>query len=279
MIPLRDTIRSATTPWVNYALIATNVAVFLGQIHVQRDLEETAAREVMDEVHQKGVPVSTYRREIAEAIQVRSEELYAEWMKEWGLVPGEVASKGGAGEFVTFLTCMFLHANWLHLLGNMLYLYIFGDNVEDRLGHARYLAYYLSCGLGAAAAQFGIAPGSDIPMVGASGAIAGALGGYLVLFPHAKVLTIVPIFYFVQLIEVPAPVFLVFWFIFQNLAPAALSSPELGGVAYWAHIGGFAAGAAICWAFRSRLLERPVISRHPARTRYDWGGHSRTPWA
>lgn len=279
MIPLRDTIRSATTPVVNYVLIGVNVVVFLGQLQVQSRLDQQAAREILQRVEDEGIPIAAHRHQIAQAIAARSDELYGEWLKEWGLVPREVTRTGGPAEFLAFLTCMFLHANWLHLLGNMLYLYIFGDNVEDRLGHGRYLAYYVACGLAAAASQFAIDPASDVPMIGASGAVAGALGGYLVLFPHSRVLTVLPIFYFVQLIEIPAPVFLVIWFVFQNLAPAALSPPELGGVAYWAHIGGFAAGAAVCFAFRGRLLERPVQWRHPARTRYEWHRPRRRPWA
>jgi len=146
--------------------------------------------------------------------------------------------------FAALLTSMFLHGGWLHLIGNMLYLYIFGDNVEDRLGHLRYLAFYLLCGMAAGATQAFTAPRSGIPMVGASGAIAGVSGAYLLFFPQSRVVTLVPIFLFIQIIEVPAVFFLVLWFLWQLLSGIATfgARSSMAGVAFWAHIGGFLSG-------------------------------------
>jgi membrane associated rhomboid family serine protease len=169
---------------------------------------------------------------------------------EWGLVPRDFA-------FDRLVTSMFLHGGWGHLLGNMLYLYIFGDNVEDRLGHLRYLAFYLLCGIGAGVAQTLTNPGSGIPMVGASGAIAGVSGAYLLFFPHARVVTLVPVFLFLQVMEIPAVFFLVVWFLWQLVSGVAtLGHDSVGGVAFWAHIGGFVVG----------MVLGPVIRRRaPAR--------------
>lgn len=141
---------------------------------------------------------------------------------------------------------MFLHAGWLHLGGNMLYLWIFGDNVEDRLGHVKYLIFYFACGIAATFAHAFMNPHSTLPAVGASGAIAGVLGGYLVLFPHARVMTFIPIGFVVALRELPAILVLGLWFVLQIFTGAASfgarSLEEAGGVAYFAHIGGFVAG-------------------------------------
>ena len=156
--------------------------------------------------------------------------------------------------FVTLLSSMFLHGGWLHVLGNMLYLYIFGDNVEDRLGHARYLAFYVLCGMAAGATQAITAPHSDVPMIGASGAIAGVSGAYLLFFPNSRVVTLVPIFLFVQLIEVPAVFFLVVWFLWQLLSGIATFGARSGmaGVAFWAHVGGFVSGMVLGPALAQR---------------------------
>jgi membrane associated rhomboid family serine protease len=137
----------------------------------------------------------------------------------------------------------------------MLYLWIFGDNVEDRLGHVRFLIFYLACGLAAALAQVYVHPTSKLPMVGASGAVAGVLGAYLVLFPHSRVLALIPILFFFQIVELPAVLFLAFWFLMQflNGAIAITGAPySTGGVAWWAHIGGFMSGAALAYLFPKR---------------------------
>ena len=158
----------------------------------------------------------------------------------FGLVPADFS-------WVTLFTSMFLHGGFLHVGGNMLYLWIFGDNVEDRMGHGRFLVFYLLCGTAAALAQTMTAPDSVVPMVGASGAIAGVMGAYFVLYPQSRIVTLIPLFFFFQVIEVPAILFLGIWFLMQFLsgvgsivtAPAATPG---GGVAFWAHVAGFVGG-------------------------------------
>jgi len=160
----------------------------------------------------------------------------------YGLVPA-------AFSWVNVFTSMFLHGGFMHVAGNMLYLWIFGDNVEDRMGHGRFLVFYLLCGVAAALAQTVTAPESAIPMVGASGAIAGVMGAYFVLYPHSRVLTLIFIVFYVNIVEIPAVVFLGFWFLMQLLSGvgtlAASSGAEAGGIAFWAHIAGFAVGAGL----------------------------------
>jgi len=134
-----------------------------------------------------------------------------------------------------------MHGGFFHILGNMWFLYIFGDNVEDRLGHFRYLAFYLLCGLASGISHLVLNWTSQIPTIGASGAIAGVMGAYFILYPKAKVLTLVPIFFFIQFVEIPAFLFLGFWILFQFLS-AATSSAQAGGIAWWAHVGGFIFG-------------------------------------
>jgi membrane associated rhomboid family serine protease len=152
-------------------------------------------------------------------------------------------------------TSQFLHGGWLHIISNMLYLWIFGDNVEDRLGHGRFVAFYLGCGAAAAVLQTLFDPFSSVPMVGASGAIAGVMGAYFVLYPHSRVLTAVFLVIFFDIIEIPAVFFLGLWFLLQLLSGVgslALGTAAGGGIAFWAHIGGFMAGALIGLVLRSR---------------------------
>jgi len=183
----------------------------------------------------------------------------------YGFVParylyiGETEPWNLPARFLPMFTSMFLHGGWLHLIGNMWTLWIFGDNVEDRLGKGRFLLYYLVCGLAAAYVHYLTGPGSGIPVVGASGAIAGIMGGYFVLFPRARILTLLPIFIFIQIVTLPAVVFLAFWFfaqLFNGMVATAASFG--GGVAWWAHVGGFIAGAMM------------MIPRRWSRPRYDW---------
>ena len=174
----------------------------------------------------------------------------------FGLVPA-------AFSFVSLFTSMFLHGGFLHVAGNMLYLWIFGDNVEDRMGHGRFLVFYLLCGIAAALAQTIANPDSIVPMVGASGAIAGVMGAYFVLYPRSRILTLVPIF-FLQLVEVPAIFFLGIWFLMQFLSGvgsfvAATAHEPAGGVAFWAHVAGFVAG-----------ISAVGIFRRPERQRVEW---------
>lgn len=174
------------------------------------------------------------------------------FVRSWGIVPAELTgawSRGGflSAESATLISHQFLHGGWLHILGNLLYLWIFGNNIEDRLGRGRFLAFYLAGGAVAGLAQVAIAPTSGIPLVGASGAIAATLGAYLLLFPRARVTSLVFLGFFYQLIAVPAVVVLAFWFVLQlidGLASLGVTDAS-GGVAFFAHIGGFVLGAAV----------------------------------
>ena len=159
--------------------------------------------------------------------------------------------------WATLLTSMFLHGGWLHLAGNMLFLWIFGDNVEDAMGSLRFLAFYLGCGIAAALAQVTAAPAAEVPMIGASGAIAGVLAGYLLLFPRANVRVLVVIIFFIRLVNVPAMLVLGLWFLAQ-IGGAAATDAEAGGVAFWAHVGGFLCGVALLPLFKHRWV--PLFS-------------------
>ncbi len=209
MIPLRDDNPSQTVPFVTRAIILANVLAFFYELRLG-----------------DGLP---------------------EFLRDWGVVPGRLfASLVGDTslpvELLTVLTSMFLHGGWLHLIGNMWYLWIFGDNVEDRLGHGRFLLFYLTSGVVAAALHSALIPGSPVPTVGASGAIAGVLGAYAMAFPRARVLTLVPIFFFFQVIGVPAMILLGIWFVLQFIAGTINFGSTSGGVAWWAHIAGFVFG-------------------------------------
>jgi len=161
----------------------------------------------------------------------------------WGLVPADF-------RLLDLATSMFLHGSLMHLVGNMLYLYIFGDNIEDRLGHGRYVVFYLLCGAAAGSLQALLHPTSEVPMVGASGAIAGVSGAYLVFFPSARVVTAIPLFLFIRVVEIPAVAFLLIWFGWQFLSGVAtLGAGDGAGIAFWAHVGGFVAGALLGPAF------------------------------
>jgi membrane associated rhomboid family serine protease len=194
---------------------------------------------------------------------------------ELGLTPGELLQTAAAGARVpvsetavcivtdmpswfTPLTSMFMHGSWMHLIGNMWFLWIFGNNVEDSMGHVRFVVFYLLCGFAAAAAQTLADPDSIIPMVGASGAIGGVMGAYVVLYPRVKVHMLVFLGFFVTTIAVPAIFMLGYWFALQLLS-GALSSGVEGGVAFWAHVGGFLAGALLVLLFRDPQL----LARHP----------------
>jgi membrane associated rhomboid family serine protease len=196
----------------------------------------------------------------------------------YGLVPGELTGRSPLGtavplgeglacvvddemvNWLTPITSMFLHGGWMHILGNALFLWVFGNNIEDSMGHGRFLAFYLLCGLAAAAAHLVVEPASPIPTVGASGAISGVLGAYLVLYPRVRVKTIVPIFVFFTVLRLPAWGILLLWFAYQLLGglPQLLQvRPEAsGGVAFWAHIGGFLAGVLLVKPFENRDLVR-----------------------
>jgi membrane associated rhomboid family serine protease len=177
------------------------------------------------------------------------------FLRAYGIVPADFA-------WSTLVTSMFLHGGWLHVIGNMWYLWIFGDNVEDRLGHFRYLVFYLLCGVVAGLAQTLVNPDSAIPTIGASGAIAGVMGAYFVLYPQSRVLTLIPLIIFIQIVEIPAVFFLGFWFLMQLFAGAgsiARTTGSQGGVAFWAHVAGFVVG-----------LGGVFIFRRPERQRVEW---------
>ncbi|MGB2870175.1 MAG: rhomboid family intramembrane serine protease [Bacteroidota bacterium] len=220
MIPLKDRNPTRTVPFVNIAIIVVNVAVFLYEVSLGSSL---------------GIFVDRY----AVIPQNVSTAFGNPWVQ---LTP-----------FASLFTSMFLHGGWLHLAGNMLYLWIFGDNVEDKLGHKRYIFFYLLCGLSASALHVFIDPHSTMPTVGASGAISGILAAYLVMFPRAKVVTLIPIFVFIQVAELPAIVVLGLWFVlqfFNGLVSLGYATAGMGGVAWWAHVGGFAAGLVLVLPFR-----------------------------
>jgi membrane associated rhomboid family serine protease len=219
VIPLRDANPTRRTPVVTLALIAACFVVFayeLGRLG-------SGGMEALDA-----------------------------FATEWGIVPARLTAAWSTGtnlpgEALTLITSQFLHGGWLHLLGNMLYLWIFGNNVEDRLGRLRFLVFYLVGGVVAGLAQVAIAPGSPIPTIGASGAIAATLGAYLVLFPRARITSLVFLGFFYQLIDVPAIIVLVFWFVLQLVdGIASLGVTDAGGgVAFFAHIGGFVFGVVV----------------------------------
>jgi membrane associated rhomboid family serine protease len=202
-----------------------------------------------------------------------------------GLIPGELLHQveagtrvrlgpaadcilGGTPTWYTPVTSMFLHGGWLHLIGNMWFLWVFGNNIEDSMGYLRYILFYLICGLGAAAAQMVVNPASTIPMVGASGAISGIMGAYIVLYPRVRVHMLVFLGFFITTIAVPAWVMLGYWFLLQVLGGLPALAQESGGVAFWAHAGGFIAGMVLIWLFRNRTL---VARRTKLVSPYGWG--------
>jgi membrane associated rhomboid family serine protease len=232
MLPLRDKNPAPITPWVVYGVVGANVTIFLFEYGMGQDR-------------------------------------LVQFLYQYGLVPSHVtaALRGEGGllrqAVIPAFTSMFLHGGWAHLLGNMWFLFVFGDNVEGRLGRLPFLGFYLFCGLAAAAVQYALAPGSDLPTIGASGAIAGVLGAYVVCWPRARVLTLVPLFVLFYFVELPAVVVLGFWIVIQFLQGAASLGVRFahGGVAYGAHVGGFIIGALLVKA----LPRRPLTGRERRR--------------
>ncbi len=229
MFPLKDDNPSSTAPVVTVALIVLNALVFVYQISLQA-----------------GGPDG------ARAAQA--------FIEEFGLVPCRLTGACRVGPelplpVVTIFTSMFMHGGLFHIGGNMLYLWIFGNNVEDTLGHTRYLIFYLLSGIAAALAQTVVGPSSLVPMVGASGAISGVLGAYLVLFPGAHVTTLIVLGFFFRLVQIPAMVVLGFWIVLQVLNGLG-SFGASGGVAFFAHIGGFVAGMGLLFVLRPRTRSR-----------------------
>jgi membrane associated rhomboid family serine protease len=216
LIPVRDENRSSSTPHINWILIILNIAAFL-------------------------------------ATWLPGFRFLEDSVNAFGMIPSNIV-QGHA--LHTLLTSMFLHGGLLHLGGNLLYLYIFGDNVEDAFGHAKYLGFYLLCGVAASLTHLLVDTNSIIPAIGASGAISGVLGAYFILYPKARVVTLV-FYFFITFVRIPAVFFLGFWFVLQLFSGSVtLSNPVSSGVAYWAHIGGFVAGVLV--ALVARAVRKPT---------------------
>lgn len=275
MIPLHDYRPSRTFPVVTISLIILNLLVFLfeGYLGTQGMVLNDGQPWQERGYPPPGFNPTSYRTHLLRGgnpwLYPLSREDY--FIIQYGLIPAEFLSGTDFPPtiplpiWVTLFTSMFLHGGLLHVLGNMLYLWIFGDNVEDAMGHARFFIFYLACGVAAAFAQMAVAPHSPVPQIGASGAIAGVLAAYFMLFPYARVLTLIPIFFFIRLIAIPAVFFLGFWFIFQVISGAGALGSE-GGVAWFAHIGGFIAGGILVFLFRRRGV--PVILWESLRRRW-----------
>lgn len=238
MLPLTDDNRGRrSTPIVTWVLIGINVLVFLYEL-------------------------------------LLNDQQFNEFVRNFGVIPREISNGEG---YLTLLTSMFLHGGWLHVGGNMLFLWVFGDNIEDVMGHARYLVFYLLTGLGASAAQILVNPDSMVPTIGASGAISGVLAAYIVSFPHGRIMTLITLGIFITSVMLPAWVMIGYWIVLQVIQ-GSLSlgvSADTGGVAWFAHIGGFAAGLALVFLFRRPdHLERQREARSrpdPERRQFGWG--------
>ncbi len=231
MIPLRDSIPASRRPVVTQAIIGVCSLVFVAQLAVPGGAL----------VEQLGmVPARVFEPGVDHVVQGFGRP----HLLEPALVP----------EWLTLVTCMFLHGGWLHFLGNMLFLWIFGDNVEDRFGRLPFLVFYLVSGAAASASHLLSAPDSTLPTIGASGAIAGVMGAYMLLYPHSRVQMLIVFGFFVDVIVLPAPFFLGYWFLLQLVQSSFETGRDGGGVAWWAHIGGFLLGAGV--AAMLRLLER-----------------------
>jgi membrane associated rhomboid family serine protease len=231
MIPLRDDNPTTIQPVVTVILIALCALIFLWQLSLGS----------------RGFEAAVMSLGVIPATLLGGKTL----PPELALVPPTL----------TVFTSMFLHGGWMHLIGNMLYLWIFGNNVEDAMGHVRFVIFYLLCGVAAVFAQSLPNVASTVPMIGASGAISGVLGAYLLLYPHARVLVLLPLGFYTQLVHLPAMAVLGFWFVLQ-LISTALSDPQAGGVAFGAHIGGFIAGMILLPIFKHRHVRLFARSRH-----------------
>jgi membrane associated rhomboid family serine protease len=219
MIPLYDTIRARQFPFINWLLILSNAAVFWYELQL-------------------------------------GESALDGFIFTWGLIPAELMTNPN-GEWRTIFSSMFLHGGWFHLLSNMWVLYIFGDNIEDRVGSLRYFVFYLMSGIAAAFLQIFVMRGSSVPMIGASGAIAGVLGAYLISYPGARIASLVPILFIFTIVDIPAVLFLIFWFISQLYSGLFTMQGSAGsGIAWWAHIGGFIFGLIMVSFFRKRTVYR-----------------------
>ncbi len=258
MIPLRDNVKTSRPAIVNYVLIAVTTGVFGLQLAGGGDGHELVERYGM-------IPQRVFNPEASVVVDgvVHHRELGPVRVQR-------IAEPSAVPPWLTLLTCIFLHGGVLHFLGNMWFLFIFGDNVEDRLGHFGYSFFYLASGVAASAVHLLTNASSPVPTIGASGAIAGVMGAYFVLYPRATVLTLIPIFFYVDIVVLPAFVFLGIWFLLQ-LFQGALSSGA-AGVAWWAHIGGFVVGVGFAFLLRRihrlRSPAQQVIPRTDRMGRY-----------
>jgi membrane associated rhomboid family serine protease len=244
MFPIQDSVPSRSVPVVTRALILINVVVFFFELSLSRE-------SIIQLFYLFGVVPARFTD--------------PEWAASIGFP---------IGSYWSLLTHQFLHGGWLHIVANMWTLWIFGDNVEDRMGPLRFIIFYLVCGVLAALTQVLVTPDATIPSVGASGAIAGILGAYLLFFPTARLIVLIPILFFPFFFELPAVIFLVFWFFIQLFSGTAiLASPQqVGGIAFWAHIGGFIAGMLLCRFF----VRRPVRRRlQPDEYGLEWAWEPR----
>lgn len=247
MIPLRDNIPSRTTPWVNYGVIAVCSLVFLQQYLTGLDSPTLVEKYGMIPARVSHPDAPVMVKDIRQTPVGPVEQL-------------RPAAKSPIPPLLTMLTCIFLHGGWFHIIGNMWFLFVFGDNVEDRLGHVGYLIFYLGCGVMASLSHFWSSPESTVPTIGASGAIAGVMGAYLVFYPKAKVLSLIPIFILFYFIVLPAPIFLGIWFLIQLLEGTTVTDVASGGVAWWAHIGGFVIGGAVAGGLNLIGLAKPPVT-------------------
>jgi len=282
LFPLRDTQPRWKTPYVVIAIIALNVIVFFIELgHSPNDVRFVNLLPWYEEFGK--LPPWTKASAFFRIFGARADRFPISerdyFIIQWGLVPAEFWSGKDLPPtipipiFFVVLTSMFLHGGWFHLIGNMWYLWLFGDNVEWAMGSARFALFYILCGLGAAFAQMAVAPGSMVPMVGASGAISGVMGAYLVLFPWSRILTLVPFFFFYYFMELPAILFLGLWFLIQLFsALGSISMIDLGGVAWFAHLGGFITGALLVFPFKKRWVTPGLVRWWRARRYY------RPPW-
>jgi rhomboid family protein len=217
MIPLRDDRPARTFPFATVAIIVANVLVFLHELSLGTSADLNA------------------------------------FFAAFALTPVTLIHAPSPDSLRTIFTSMFMHGGWMHIIGNMLFLGIFGKNVEDSMGHFKFVIFYLLCGVVAAAAQIFLSPDSTVPMIGASGAISGVLGAYLLLFPRARVLVLFPIWIFWRVFNVPAILFLALWFVIQLFSALAVVNMGVsGGVAFWAHVGGFIGGMLVIPVFKRR---------------------------
>lgn len=244
-----------TTPVVVYAIIALNLAVFL--------FFQQAGMTEQGEYFTYGysvIPLEiTSGKDIVGPVEVPNAPLVRDPRTGRPVKPVIPEAPGPNPIYLTLLTSMFMHGGWAHILGNMLFLWVFGDNIEDNFGHTKFLLFYLICGIAASFAQIAASPNSVIPSLGASGAIAGVLGAYIVMFPHNRVRNLV-IYYIITVIELPAIVVLGYWILLQVISQYTASfqhTTESGGVAYLAHIGGFVVGLILSFVFRRRQNQQP----------------------